>query len=120
MVLSDARKVELVLKREKGGDGFYRMIGLPRPRFIIPGPAGLLVQIQPTQPNFSDECCASSFSFVPKQRLPCTNGEATVCSASPKAIQRSSVVERSAVNLFRQFSLVRHAAVVIEAHWGFS
>jgi hypothetical protein len=40
----------------------------------------------------------SSFSFVLKRRLPCTNGEARVCSASPKAIQRSSVVERSAVN----------------------
>ena len=40
----------------------------------------------------------SSFSFVPKRRLPCTSGEARVCSASPKAIQRSSVVERSAVN----------------------
>ena len=48
--------------------------------------------------NFLEECCASSFSFVPKRRLPCTNGEARVCSASPKAIQSSSVVERSAVN----------------------
>src|SRR6266478_9369273 len=48
--------------------------------------------------NFLEECCVSSFSFVPKRRLPCTNGEARVCSASPKAIQRSSVVERSAVN----------------------
>ena len=40
----------------------------------------------------------SSFSFVPKRRLPCTNGEARVCSQPSKAIQRSSVVERSAVN----------------------
>jgi hypothetical protein len=40
----------------------------------------------------------SSFSFVPKRRLPCIKGDARVCSASPKAIQRSSVVERSAVN----------------------
>ena len=31
MNLSDARKFELVLKRQKGGDGFYRMIGLSRP-----------------------------------------------------------------------------------------
>ena len=30
MVLSDARKLELLLKRQKGGDGFYRMIGLSR------------------------------------------------------------------------------------------
>jgi putative endonuclease len=30
MNLSDARKLELVLKRQKGGDGFYRMIGLSR------------------------------------------------------------------------------------------
>jgi len=31
MVFSDARKLELLLKRQKGGDGFCRMIGLPRP-----------------------------------------------------------------------------------------
>ena len=30
MNLSSARKLELLLKRQKGGDGFYRMIGLPR------------------------------------------------------------------------------------------
>jgi putative endonuclease len=30
MNLSDARKLELLLKRQKGGDGFYRMIDLPR------------------------------------------------------------------------------------------
>ena len=30
MNLSDARKLELSLKRQKGGDGFYRMIGLSR------------------------------------------------------------------------------------------
>ena len=30
MNLSDARKLELLLKRQKGGDGFYRMIGLSR------------------------------------------------------------------------------------------
>ena len=48
--------------------------------------------------NFLEDCCVSSFSFVPKRRLPCTNGKARVCSASPKLIQRSSVVERSAVN----------------------
>ena len=30
MCLSDARKLELLLKRQKGGDGFYKMIGLPR------------------------------------------------------------------------------------------
>ena len=30
MYLSDARKLELLLKRQKGGDGFYKMIGLPR------------------------------------------------------------------------------------------
>jgi putative endonuclease len=28
MNLSDARKLELLLKGQKGGDGFYRMIGL--------------------------------------------------------------------------------------------
>ena len=27
---SDARKLELLLKRQKGGDGFYRIIGLSR------------------------------------------------------------------------------------------
>jgi putative endonuclease len=27
---SDARKLELLLKRQKGGDGFYRLTGLPR------------------------------------------------------------------------------------------
>ena len=48
--------------------------------------------------KFLEECCASSFSFVPKARLPCPNGSARVCSASHKKIQRSSVVERSAVN----------------------
>jgi predicted GIY-YIG superfamily endonuclease len=30
MNLSDARKTELLLKRQKGGDGFYKMIGLSR------------------------------------------------------------------------------------------
>jgi len=30
MNLSSARKLELLLKRQKGGVGFYRMIGLPR------------------------------------------------------------------------------------------
>ncbi len=30
MNLSNARKLELLLKRQKGGNGFYRMIGLPR------------------------------------------------------------------------------------------
>jgi putative endonuclease len=30
MNLSDARKLELLLKRQKGGDGFYRMIGASR------------------------------------------------------------------------------------------
>src|SRR5262245_41132111 len=30
MCLSDARKLELLLKRQKGGDGCYKMIGLPR------------------------------------------------------------------------------------------
>jgi putative endonuclease len=28
---SEARKLELLLKRQKGGDGFYRLTGLPRP-----------------------------------------------------------------------------------------
>ena len=30
MNFSSARKLELLLKRQKGGDGFHRMIGLPR------------------------------------------------------------------------------------------
>ena len=30
MNLSDARKLELLLKRQKGGDGFCRLIGLSR------------------------------------------------------------------------------------------
>src|SRR5438034_8459317 len=30
MDLSSARKLELLLKRQKGGDGFYRMVGLSR------------------------------------------------------------------------------------------
>jgi predicted GIY-YIG superfamily endonuclease len=30
MNLSDARKRELLLKKQKGGDGFYKMIGLSR------------------------------------------------------------------------------------------
>jgi putative endonuclease len=30
MNLSDARKTELLLKRQKGGDGFYKMTGLSR------------------------------------------------------------------------------------------
>ena len=30
MNLSSARKLELLLKRQKGGDGFYRLIGLSR------------------------------------------------------------------------------------------
>ena len=30
MDLSDARRLELFLKRQKGGDGFYKMIGLSR------------------------------------------------------------------------------------------
>jgi putative endonuclease len=30
MNLSDARKLELMFKRQKGGDGLYRMIGLTR------------------------------------------------------------------------------------------
>jgi putative endonuclease len=31
MNLSKARKLELLLKRQKGGEGFYRLTGLPRP-----------------------------------------------------------------------------------------
>jgi putative endonuclease len=31
MKLSDARKLELLLKRQKNGDGFYRIVGLSRP-----------------------------------------------------------------------------------------
>ena len=30
MTLSDARKLENLLKRQKGGDGFYRLTGLAR------------------------------------------------------------------------------------------
>ena len=30
MSLSNARKLELLLKRQKGGDGFYRLTGLSR------------------------------------------------------------------------------------------
>jgi putative endonuclease len=30
MSLSEARKLELLLKKQKGGDGFYRLTGLPR------------------------------------------------------------------------------------------
>ena len=30
MSLSDARKLEHLLKRQKGGDGFYRLTGLPK------------------------------------------------------------------------------------------
>jgi len=30
MNLSEARKLELLLKRQKGGEGFYRLTGLPR------------------------------------------------------------------------------------------
>jgi putative endonuclease len=29
--ISDARKIENKLKRQKGGDGFYKITGLPRP-----------------------------------------------------------------------------------------
>ena len=32
MNLSEARKLELLLKKQKGGDGFYRLTGLPRAR----------------------------------------------------------------------------------------
>ena len=31
MSLSDARKLENLLKRQKGGDGFYKITGLSRP-----------------------------------------------------------------------------------------
>jgi len=31
MSLSDAGKLELALKRQKGGNGFYQKIGLTRP-----------------------------------------------------------------------------------------
>jgi putative endonuclease len=31
MSLPEARKLELLLKRQKGGDGFYKIIGLSRP-----------------------------------------------------------------------------------------
>jgi predicted GIY-YIG superfamily endonuclease len=30
VTLTDARKLENLLKRQKGGDGFYRLTGLPR------------------------------------------------------------------------------------------
>ena len=43
MNLSSARKLELLLKRQKGGDGFYRLIGLSR-LGSYPAPAGSLVQ----------------------------------------------------------------------------
>jgi hypothetical protein len=51
MNLSDARKLELSLKRQKGGDGFYRMIGLSGSAHN-PAPAGPRVQIPPPQPIF--------------------------------------------------------------------
>ena len=31
MMLAQSRKLELLLKRQKRGDGFYRLTGLPRP-----------------------------------------------------------------------------------------
>ena len=52
--LGPARKLENLLKRQKGGSGFYKMTGLidpPAIRLIIPR-AGSLVQIQPPQPIF--------------------------------------------------------------------
>jgi predicted GIY-YIG superfamily endonuclease len=36
---STARKLEMKLKRQKGGDGFYRITGLPRPGASAVNPA---------------------------------------------------------------------------------
>jgi putative endonuclease len=38
--LSDARTLENKLKRQKGGDGFYKITGLLRPRTVNPAAAG--------------------------------------------------------------------------------
>jgi hypothetical protein len=83
MCLSDARKLERLFKRQKGGDGFYKMIGLPRWAHN-PAAAGSLDQIQPPQPIF----LAARGPVRKVQRR----------SIERIAIQSSSVVERSAVN----------------------
>ena len=50
LTLSQARKLERELKRQKGGNGFFRMTGLERGHGSIIPPAGPQVQILPPQP----------------------------------------------------------------------
>jgi predicted GIY-YIG superfamily endonuclease len=59
MDLSSARKLEIELKRQKGGAGFYRITGLQRSSSDYnPAFAGSLVQIQPPHPIY----------FLPRDR----------------------------------------------------
>jgi hypothetical protein len=90
MNLSDARKFELLLKRQKGGDWVLSNDWRATVGFIIPAPAGSLVQIQPPQPNHLvdlETTCRCSFC-----------GQTVSPQSGEKLFQRSSVVERSAVN----------------------
>jgi hypothetical protein len=63
MNLSSARKLELLLKRQKGGDGFYWMIGLPRS-----GSQSRACGIAGSNPapatNFFGQMLREQFSFV--------------------------------------------------------
>jgi hypothetical protein len=45
--LTDARRLELNLKRQKGGNGFYQITGCTSLRRSLPAEAG-----QPPQPNY--------------------------------------------------------------------
>ena len=45
--LTDARRLELNLQRQKGGNGFYQITGLHKSQGSLPAEAG-----QPPQPNY--------------------------------------------------------------------
>ena len=82
--LSTARKRENLLKRQKGGSGFYRLTRLPRREAHNPAAAGPRVQIPPPQPIFLDrELCRKA---ALREAGPCA-------SFAPFFSQHSSVAQ---------------------------
>ena len=76
---------KILLKRQKGGEDFIALWVCIESAHNPAAAAGSLVQIQPPQPNFFRRACPLCAKFNAAQ-------------SSASRIQRSSVVERSAVN----------------------
>src|SRR5438132_14363817 len=59
---SEARKLEAKLKRQKGGDGLYKITGLARVA-VNPAAAGLKVRILPLEPHRDSELFWTDAAF---------------------------------------------------------